>query len=375
MTNLIITATPTPSGANMALTLERQGAVVLNVTSAPPYAVTFTSLTAGKYFLSAKLLSAGSPPTGDVSFDITPTSLQPANDNWSQATLISGLNVTVTGSNTYATAEVDEPMHADVGAGQSIWWKWTAPITGTFTATTRGSDFDTALGVYTGASISTLNEITADDDIGPNTFSQVTFNATNGIVYYFAVDGSAAGATGHAMLRVTADALPVISITSPVNGVSLLVTSPTKATNTQAAASITDPSGIAQVSYWFNGPATNSAGTLASPYQLSITNLMAGHYGLTLVAANNGGLIGITNVGFSVISVAPQIVLSEFTQSTNQFQFGVLGYQGTNYDLEVSTNLTTWSAATHWTNFSGAEIFSKTNLSSAPKQFYRAVLK
>jgi len=94
-----------------------------------------------------------------------------------------------------------------------------------------------------------------------------------------------------------------------------------------------------------------------------------------LVAANNGGLIGVTNIGFSVVSIAPQIVLSEFKQSGAQFQFGVLGYQGTNYDLEVSSNMSTWSAATHWTNFTGAEIVNNTNLTSAPKQFYRAVLK
>ena len=76
-----------------------------------------------------------------------------------------------------------------------------------------------------------------------------------------------------------------------------------------------------------------------------------------------------------MISIAPQMVLSEFTQTPSQFQFGVMGYQGTNYDLETSTNLVAWSTATHWTNFTGAEIINNTNLSAMPKQFYRAVLK
>lgn len=377
VTNLAITATPSsPAGAtNMAFVLERQGAAFLNFTSPPPYAVVLGNLTTGKYFLSARLAAAGSPVSGDVSFDITPASLQPANDNWNHASPIPGLNVTVTGSNTYATAEVDEPMHADVGAGQSVWWTWTAPSSGPFTATTRGSGFDTAMGVYTGNTLSTLNEIAADDDIGPNSFSQVTFTATNGVTYYFAVDGSSPTEFGQISLRITGDAIPAISVTGPSNGMAFLVSSPSKATNTQASASITDPSGIAQVNYWFNGPGTNSAGTLSSPYQLAITNLTAGQYGLTLVAANNSGLVGVTNFGFSVISLAPQLVLNGFNQSSNQFQFGVIGFQGTNYDLEVSTNLQGWSAATHWTNFTGAEIVSKTNLSAAPKQFYRAVLK
>jgi hypothetical protein len=376
-TNLAITAMPSsPAGAtNIAFVLERQGAAFLNVTSAPPYSVTLSNLTVGKYFMSAKLVAAGSPPSGDVSFNINPASLQPANDNWSQAAVIPGLNVTVTGPNTYATAEPDEPKHADVGAGKSVWWSWTAPSNGIFTVTTRGSTFDTALGVYTGANLSSLGEVVADDDIGPNAFSQVTFTATNGTIYYFAVDSASAVEFGQASLRVVADLPPVISFTSPLNGVSFLVNSPSKTTNAQAAASIIDPAGIALVNYWFNGPNTNAAGALSPPYQLNITNLTVGQYGLTLVASNYSGVIGVTNLGFSVISIAPQIVLSEFVQSSSQFQFGVMGYQGTNYDLETSSNLVAWSAATHWTNFTGAEIISNTNLSSAPKQYYRAVLK
>ena len=140
ITNLAITATPSsPAGTtNVAFVLERQGAVFLSVTSAPPYSVTLSNLTVGKYFMSAKLVAAGSPPSGDVSFNINPASLQPVNDNWSQAAVVPGLNVTVTGSNTYATAEPDEPKHADVGVGKSIWWSWTAPSNGVFTVTTRG---------------------------------------------------------------------------------------------------------------------------------------------------------------------------------------------------------------------------------------------
>jgi hypothetical protein len=375
MTNLAVMAMPSsPAGTtNVAFALERQGALFLNLTSAPPYSVTLTGLTVGKYFLTAKLV--GGVPSGDISFDVKPASLQPANDNWSSAAVIPGLNVTVTNSNVFATAEPNEPRHADMGVGKSIWWAWTAPSNGTYTATTLGSSFDTALGIYTGTNVSTLNEVAANDDIGPYMSSEVTFTATNGTVYYFAVDGASDSAYGQAWLRVSADPLPVISITSPANGVSLLVSSASKTTNTQASASIVDPSGIAQVNYWFNGPGTNFSGALSSPYQLSVTNLTTGHYELTLVAANNGGLIGVTNIGFSVISIAPQIVLSEFAQSGTQFQFGVLGYQGTNYDLEVSTNLSTWSAATHWTNFTGAEIVNNTNVNSALKQFYRAVLK
>jgi hypothetical protein len=377
VTNVAITATPSsPAGTtNIAFVLERQGIVYLNFTSAPPYAVTLSNLTVGKYFLTATLAAAGTPPKGDISFDINPASLQPPNDNWSQAFVVPGLNTTVLGTNTYATKEPNELAHGDVGVGKSIWWSWTAPSSGIFSATTAGSGFDTVLAVYTGSSLATLSEVAANDDLGPITFSQVTFPATNGTVYYFAVDGTSANAFGEAHLHLLADPLPTISITAPANGFAFLVTSPAKTTNTQAAVTVTDPSGVASVNYWFDGPGTNIAGTLSSPYQLPVSNLKVGQYALTLLAMNSKGLISVTNGGFSVISVAPQIVTAEFQHSSTQLQFGVLGFQGTNYDLEVSSNLVAWSAARHWTNFTGAEIINNTNLSAQPKQFYRAVLK
>jgi hypothetical protein len=377
MTNIAITATPTsPAGiTNVAFLLERQGAVFITLTSPPPYAVTFSNLTAGKYFLTASLVAAGAPPKGDLSFDINPASLQPANDNWNQAIALPGFNTTMISTNTFATKEVSEPVHGDVGGGKSVWWSWTAPSNGVYSATTLGSSFDTVLAVYTGSSLGALTEVAADDDIGPYQVSQVTFSGTNGTIYYFAVDGASTNAFGEAHLRLLADPLPTMSISAPPNGHAFLVTSPAQATNTQTAASITDPSGITSVNYWFDGPGTNVSGTLSSPYQLAVSNLKVGQYGLTLAAMNNHGLISVTNAGFSVVSMAPQIITAEFQQSRTQFQFGVLGLQGTNYDLEISTNLVAWSAATHWTNFSGAEIINNTNVSASPKQFYRAVLK
>jgi hypothetical protein len=376
-TNVAISATPaSPAGTtNIAFVLERQGTAFVTFTSAPPYSVALSNLTAGKYFLSAALVAAGTPPKGDLSFDVIPTPLQPANDNLSQASIIPSLNTTVIATNTYATREPSEPVHGDVSAGKSVWWTWTATATGTFSASTMGSTFDTVLAVYTGPNVGSLSEVAADDDIGPYTFSQVTFPATNGTIYYFAVDGTSTGAIGEVHLRVLANPLPTISITAPTNGISFLVNSPLKTTNTQTAASIADPSGIAAVNYWFDGPGTNLTGALSSPYQLAVSNLKVGQYTLTMLALNNSGLITVTNAGFSVVSLAPQLITTGFQQSVTQFQFGVLGLQGTNYDLEVSSNLLAWSAAAHWTNFTGAEIINNTNPSVNSKLFYRAVLK
>lgn len=90
-----------------------------------------------------------------------------------------------------ATKEVGEPNHAGNQGGASVWFEWTATIDGEVTAITAGSSFDTLLGVYTGATLSTLVEIGSNDDISPDVVltSSHRFEATAGVTYYFAVDG------------------------------------------------------------------------------------------------------------------------------------------------------------------------------------------
>ncbi|MGA2658443.1 MAG: immunoglobulin domain-containing protein [Verrucomicrobiota bacterium] len=130
------------------------------------------------------------------------TGNQPSNDNFAQAITIVGAVATVTGSNVGATKEPNEPNHAGNTGGSSVWWTWTAPTNGTYTITTRGSDFDTLLAVYSGSSLATLFTVAADDD-GPNmgTASLATFDALAGNQYRIAVDGYD-GAVGNIVLTV-----------------------------------------------------------------------------------------------------------------------------------------------------------------------------
>ena len=374
-TNLAITATPAnPSGpTNVVFTLERQGTTLFTLTSPPPYAVTFTNLPEGKYFLSAMLMAPGTPARGDLSFDIKPVTLRPANDDWSQAAVIPSLNVSVTASNTYATRESNEPAPGGAGSGKSIWWKWSAVSNGVVTATTAGSSFDTVLGVYTGTNLATLVAVGANDDAGPHPFSQVTFSATNGGVYYFAVDSTWAAGLGYAQLRLVAGSPPAISITSPPDGYLMLVTSAAVATNATAFVSSSDPTGIARMDYWFDGGTSMSrSGTLSAPYQLGLTNLFPGHYVLTLVASNHAGLISATNAGLSVISLEPMLVMEGLSSSPRKFQMGVTGFKGPTYALQASTNLEVWCGVKTWSNFAGAVKVADTNIAQSNRRFYRA---
>ena len=67
--------------------------------------------------------------------------------------MLTGTSATATGTNVGATKQAGEPNHAGNAGGASVWYKWTAPVTGTATVSTAGSNFDTLLGVYKGTSV------------------------------------------------------------------------------------------------------------------------------------------------------------------------------------------------------------------------------
>ena len=95
-----------------------------------------------------------------------------------------------------------EPDAAGVTGNHSIWWEWTAGISGTVEMDTVGSSFDTVLAVYTGSTVTNLVPITSNDDM-PNGggVSQVTFTALAGATYRIKVDGFE-DATGIVQLNV-----------------------------------------------------------------------------------------------------------------------------------------------------------------------------
>ncbi|HVU16646.1 MAG TPA: FG-GAP-like repeat-containing protein [Candidatus Didemnitutus sp.] len=142
-----------------------------------------------------------------------PLNSAPANDSFANAATISAGSVsvtTVTGFNVNATKESGEPNHAGDTGGKSVWWKWTAPFNGGVFVDTKGSAFDTLLGVYTGSAVNSLTTIASNDDIDPSIVqvSSTSFVAQKGTTYYFAVDGfndtSGPGPdSGGVMLNVT----------------------------------------------------------------------------------------------------------------------------------------------------------------------------
>lgn len=125
----------------------------------------------------------------------------PLNNNFASAIMLSGAQVTASGTNLYATKETGEPNIAGFVGGASVWWKWTASASAEVDIDTFGSNFDTLLGVYTGASVAGLTARASNDDAAGGRQSLVTFNAVQGTTYYIAVDGYS-GAMGSIALHI-----------------------------------------------------------------------------------------------------------------------------------------------------------------------------
>jgi Ca2+-binding RTX toxin-like protein len=138
-----------------------------------------------------------------------PARAAPTNDNFADAQVPNTGDTNPThGSNIDATKELGEPDHAGDAGGASVWYRWTSPASGTATVDTCDSPLDTLLGVYTGASVSTLTEVAGNDDgciVGSGSF--VEFQAQAGTEYRIAVDGFE-GAMGEFDLYVVPPEVP-----------------------------------------------------------------------------------------------------------------------------------------------------------------------
>lgn len=124
----------------------------------------------------------------------------PPNDNFTNAQVILGVNGTVQGTNINATVQTGETGPNGAAAQSTIWYIWTAPISGTFDFNTRNSTdadglpLETMLGVYVqknpakAASPANIIQIAGNvEDPSGGLTSRVDFSAQMGITYFIQV--------------------------------------------------------------------------------------------------------------------------------------------------------------------------------------------
>ncbi len=117
----------------------------------------------------------------------------PPNDNFANAQAVSADPATgifsVRGVTLYGTTESGEPNPTGVGAGHSVWYKWTAPVSGNFQLAAFSAELDMVSAVYQGSTVAGLTLVGADNNAsGVNVDSLVPFTASAGQTYYFQVD-------------------------------------------------------------------------------------------------------------------------------------------------------------------------------------------
>jgi hypothetical protein len=132
-----------------AFRCDTQSDVVLNATSGVNYKIAVDGFggDTGNYFFG---VFAVTPPPND-SFS-TPAD-EGGDSDWSEF-----------GENISATKQAGEPNHAGNAGGASVWYSWTAPITGHYQLNTCNTEIDTLLAVYKGSAVNSLTPVASDHD-------------------------------------------------------------------------------------------------------------------------------------------------------------------------------------------------------------------
>jgi hypothetical protein len=151
---------------------------------------TFAGIRGRTYFIA---VDSATGAGGTYEFSLVSSQISARNDAYGNAQLLTGSAGAVAGDNSGATKEIGEPNHANDRGGASVWYQWTAPVSGLVTFDTFGSNFDTLLGVYTGNVVSVLSTVAGSDNAGVSTQSRVTFDAKLNTTYYIVVDGKSIG--------------------------------------------------------------------------------------------------------------------------------------------------------------------------------------
>lgn len=165
-------------------------------------ALSFEATAGTTYYFGADSVHAG-----NLSFILT----RPApNDDFADATVMQGSRWVSTGHNLMTTKETGEVrLHRPTGASpdptdentRSVWWRWTAPVSGTITLETLGSQVWLAMDVYTGDAIGSLSAPMIDSasagDVGNGEgpgrarsgTKRHTFTAVAGTTYNISIQG------------------------------------------------------------------------------------------------------------------------------------------------------------------------------------------
>ncbi|MCX6927337.1 MAG: Ig-like domain-containing protein [Verrucomicrobia bacterium] len=202
----------------------------------------------------------------------------PPNDNFADRIPLTGLPNTTFGYNANATSEPGEPGYA----WESVWWSWTAPVSGLVAIGTDGSMGWHYVQVYTGSSTNSLTVVT---NLSAGYYSsRFEFYAVAGTTYQLQVGGDPGG------IRLVITAPPALVVTRPQNNSAFL-----GPTNIAISASTTDNDGsITGLAFYTDWELLGS--TANSSLSMVWSNVAVGAHSIQVEATDNSGMTTTSNL-------------------------------------------------------------------------------
>lgn len=217
--------------------------------------------------------------------DLSDNMPMPLNDQFENRISLTGLGVTTTGYAGSSTSQTNEPGYPWT---MSVWYQWTAPVSGTFVITTgaQGSftDVESYANTYTGSTLAGLVQVASDGQ---------PFQASAGTTYQIQVNG---GWTLPGGFKLTITMPPVLNVMSPADGSGF--TAPTNITI--SAESIDWDGSISRLSISGDGKLLGSVPQ--SSYSLTWSNVPPGDHYLEVSATDN---LGVSTVSYPRFHVFP----------------------------------------------------------------------
>ena len=208
---------------------------------------------------------------------------RPFNDDFAARARLQGELVQVRASSTGAGMETGEPGHAGLAPQATLWWSWTAPVSGIVNVDTQGSAFDTVLAVYMGGELGSLAPVASNDNAANLVASSVSFTAQAGTTYQIVVGGkSSVGG----LLLLNLGAVPAnddYASATQLDGLNPVVT----ATNAKASAQSNEPAHAgraARRSLWYRWTAPVSTRYQAGVVSAQLNPVVAVYTGSSLTS-------------------------------------------------------------------------------------------
>lgn len=278
---------------------------------------------------SYALRCEGEDSNGMMFGDYRFISVRPANDNFSNRTLLSGAKVVAEGNNTLASSELGEPNRAGGSGGHSLWWSWTAVSNGPVTVMATGDNYNAQLlAIYSGLTLSNLT-LVASNYYWIDNGSQLTFNAIAGNTYQIAVDGYWYW-QGEMLLSIMTAAIPTVSIVSPTNGQTFL-----RGQSITIQAVVTDSDGTIQ-NVSFSDLDDILFSDSIPPFEWILPTPVAdGFHYCSATALDSQGLVG-RSIPIYFFVVPPPPLNDHFT---NRFQLTGSSLTSTGYNTSASKEM------------------------------------